>query len=800
MAHNFLLRRFALACVVINRNHEVLFFAGPTEDYLVQPAGPPTHDLLALARPGLESNLRVLIQRAIRDNAPQSIKDVLIHRAGAVRRVSLDAEPLGRSRQTEGLLLVAFQEQPGPAGETPAEAKARAQTTDSDLVRHLEQELETTREDLQGTVEELESSNEELKASNEEIMSMNEELQSTNEELETSKEELHSLNEELNTVNGQLHEKVQELETANNDIANLLNCTDIATVFLDADFRIKRYTPAATRLFKLIRTDVGRPLDEVVQRFTDAELPGDVQQVLRDPTLQEKEVRTEDGRWYLRRVVPYRTLDERLDGVVVTFVDITERKQAADAVVRQLAAIVENSADAIFSKDLDGTIRTWNRGAERLYGYGRDEAVGRSVQIFVPEDRSEEWDDVMARLARGEHVEQLETERLCKHGRRAVVALTVSPIRDEGGKVVSASVIARDISERKQAEQALRDREERLQAILGTVTDAVITIDYQGLIQGVNRAAERMFGYAAAEMVGQSVSLLMPAPYREEHAGYLVRYFKTGIRHVIGTSREVEARRKDGTVFPVELGVSELEQLKLFVGIHRDLTARRQLERDVVEVASLEQRRIGQDLHDTVGQELTALNLLAGELAAALRSDPAHAALLVERIGQGLQRSQQELRTVLRGLLPVAVDSEGLMAALTDLAFRTQQERKATCTFDCPEPVSVADNVTATHLYLIAQEAVHNALKHARPRNVRIRLESNHLMILRVQDDGSGMPAGPGPAQGLGLRIMRNRAAIIGASLTIEPGTPTGTVVTCTLVRRNHERQKEETRPGPDRR
>ena len=208
--------------------------------------------------------------------------------------------------------------------------------------------------------------------------------------------------------------------------------------------------------------------------------------------------------------MPYRTLDNRIDGVVITFVDITERKQAADAVVRRLAAVVESSVDAIFSKDLDGTIRTWNRGAERLYGYSRDEAVGRSVKMLVPEDRADEWTKVMAMLARGEHVEQLETERVRKDGQRVAVALTVSPIRDSDGKVVSASVTGRDISRRKE------------------------------------------------------------------------------------------------------------------------------LEREVVEIASLEQRRIGQDLHDSVSQELTALNMLAGNLAETLQSDPSNASRVGRAAGPGI--------------------------------------------------------------------------------------------------------------------------------------------------------------------
>ena len=262
------------------------------------------------------------------------------------------------------------------------------------------------------------------------------------------------------------------------------------------------------------------------------------------------------------------------------------------------------------------------------------------------------------------------------------------------------------------------------------------------------------------------------------------------------------ARRKDGSTFPVDLAVSEVGHLKLFTGLLRDISRRKELEREVVEIASLEQRRIGQDLHDSVSQELTALNMLAGDLAETLRSDPSNASQLVERLVLGLQRSQQELRAVMRGLLPVSVDAEGLMAALSDLANRTQQEGKVTCVFDCPKPVLVEDNLIATHLYLIAQEAVHNAVKHARCRNIRISVESDHLLVLRVQDDGIGIPDQPTENHGgLGLRIMRNRAAIIRATLTIEPAQPTGTVVTCALARKNHEPKTSKKRArSPDRR
>jgi PAS domain S-box-containing protein len=343
-----------------------------------------------------------------------------------------------------------------------------------------------------------------------------------------------------------------------------------------------------------------------------------------------------------------------------------------------------------------------------------------------------------------------------------------------------------DITERKQADMKRREREERLSAILNTAADAIIVIDPNGCILSVNPATERMFGYSAGEIVGQNVNLLMPSPYREAHDGYLANFRRTGQARVIGIGREVVAQRKDGSIFPVDLAVSDMGPLQQFTGIIRDITQRKDLEREVVEIASVEQRRIGQDLHDSVGQELTALNLLSGDLAETLRTDPANASHLLTRMTDGLRRCRTELRAVLRGLLPVPVDSLGLMAALADLASHTQNEGRALCSFECPRPVSLTDNLTATHLYLIAQEAVHNALKHAQSRHIRLRLEWNPYLILTVQDDGIGLPAQPSDVQGLGLRIMSNRAAIIGATLTLERVQPNGTRVVCALPRINH--------------
>jgi two-component system, chemotaxis family, CheB/CheR fusion protein len=788
MTHRLLLDQFAPPTVLVNRKHEILYFCGRTDRYLAVPVGEPTQDLMMLAREGLGAKLRAGINKAVRENGPVTLAGAQVKHNGDYHPVNVSVRPVPEQQGAEGLLLVMFQD----ADQKLAPPLPPETVAEESVVRQLEYDLKATREDLQSTVEEMESSNEELKASNEEVMSMNEELQSANGELQTSKEELQSLNEELNTVNNHLQDKVEELESANNDMANLLNCTDVAIIFLDNHFRIKRYTPSATKLFSIIATDLGRPISDIAAKFPNSTLQQEVELALQTLTPNEKQMQTPDGCWWSRRITLYRTVDNHIEGAILTFADVTQVRRSDEQAMR-LAAVLLDSNDAVCVHDFDGRISAWNRGAEEMLGYVEAEAFQMNEDQMIPEDLRARSHSLWEQLRRGERVNSWESQRRTKDGRILDVWVTATALKDATGRPIAIAKTERDITEQKRAHAhlenevqqrtaALRNSQDQLAAVLHTGADAVITINAMGIIQSVNTATERMFDYTAGELIGQNIKILMPSPFREEHERHLDNYNKTGVRKIIGIGREAVAQRKNGSTFPVELAVSEADHRQLFTGILRDITERKELEREVLEVASREQRRIGQDLHDTVGQELTALNIRARDLADTLRTDPASGFKLVEQMIQGLQRSQRDLRAVLRGLLPVAVDAEGLMSALADLADRIQQEAKATCAFDSPEPVSVADNLVATHLYLIAQEAVHNAVKHARPTNIRIILESNALLTLRVRDDGIGMPADPAENQGgLGLRIMRNRAAIIGANLTIERAAPHGTVVTCTL-------------------
>jgi PAS domain S-box-containing protein len=513
--------------------------------------------------------------------------------------------------------------------------------------------------------------------------------------------------------------------------------------------------------------------------------------------------------------------DGAVTGLVVVFRDVTERKRdeqqlrqvTADlrAKVEELTTLLDILPGGVLIADPHCRRLTGNRAINEILGVHQGANVSLTaeksdlpagIRVFR-EGRELSVDEFPMQITglTGRRFKDFDHDVVFPDGRVVTLLANTAPLLDEHGAVRGVVGAYTDITERKRAENRLRESEARMQAILTTAADAIITMDIHGIIRSVNPASVRMFGYGAAEMVGQNVGLIMPSPFREEHDGYLRLYVQTGDKHIIGASRELYARRRDGSNFPIHLTVSEIEERKLFTGILRDMTEYKRLERELVESASVEQLRIGQDLHDTVGQELTGVDLLASELGELLRTDPTEAAKLVERMIQGLQRSRQELRAVLRGLLPAGIETEGLMAALTDLADRIEQEEKAACTFECPEPVGVADNLIATHLFLIAKEAVHNAVKHAHARNIRITLKRNHLLVLGVQDDGIGMVAPPSRNAGLGLRVMRNRAAIIGARLTIEPAEPSGTLITCALTRWSHEQHKHtEANQGSDRR
>ena len=333
---------------------------------------------------------------------------------------------------------------------------------------------------------------------------------------------------------------------------------------------------------------------------------------------------------------------------------------------------------------------------------------------------------------------------------------------------------------RFRALSAVSDRDERLRAILETAVEGIITIDERGNIESFNPAAEKIFGYQAAEIINRNVSTLMSTPHRERHDGYLENYQRTGHAKIIGIGRETLARKKDGTIFPIDLSVSEvnLSDRRLFTGFVRDITERKRLEKEILEIIELEQRRIGQDLHDGLCQHLAGIEMLSQVLAQKLALKSKDASARAGEIAKAVREAISQTRLLARGLSPVTLESEGLMSALAELALNTEKMFRVCCTFDCLEVVKYGDHAAATHLFRITQEAVSNAIKHGQAKHISIQLreDAGHLR-LRVNDDGVGFPKNFSGGTGMGLRIMQTRIGMVGGTLTIERPTAGGTSV-----------------------
>jgi len=427
LTQRLLLAEYAPAAVLTNLNGEIVYFHGATPRYLDLPPGKPTFDLLAMAREGLRAKLRTAVQKAAREHHTVVIDDARVRRDGGELRVRVTVRPLPGTPNAERLLLVTFED----VQQAPSQNRSPEPASDDSLARQLEFDLTSTREELESTIEELQSTNEEL--------------QSSNEELEMSKEELQSLNEELTTSNVQLNEKVRELEQLNDDMSNLIGSIDQPTVFLDVDFRIRWFTPSSTRLLSLLPGDIGRLLTDIAPKFDDPDLLQDARQVLQTLQSADKEIKGAQDQWWLRRILPYVTPNRKIEGVVITFTDVSAMVQAA-ARDRRLAAVLMDSNDAITVLDLEGNIAGWNRGATRMYGYSETEALQLNIRELIPEPLRAEELTLHGRLLRGQLLDSRETQRIAKDGTVRDIWLTATTLRDQHGKPNAIATTERDIT------------------------------------------------------------------------------------------------------------------------------------------------------------------------------------------------------------------------------------------------------------------------------------------------------------------------------------------------------------------
>ena len=541
----------------------------------------------------------------------------------------------------------------------PVEPLTRAEP----IARQLEDELMHTKTLLRSTIEQYEVQTEELKASNEELQAMNEETRSAAEELETSKEELQSINEELKTVNQELKIKIEELSLSNNDFQNLMNSTDIGTIFLDRSLRIKMFTPNIQNIFNLIPNDLGRLLTDITGKLDYAELISDVGSVLKNLQPIDREVQTRDERWFLARIVPYRTAEDHINGVVLTFIDITERRQTEESLrgsEERLRLLIESATDfAIFTLTSGNLVNSWNTGAERVFGFKEKEIIGKNGEIlFTPKDRRNNVPEKEIKRARENGHAEDERWHLRKDGSRFFASGAMMPLKDGKGFLK----IARDRTERIKAEQAQHDK----------------------------------------------------------------------------------------------------EMLQKLVLAQED-----------------ERKRIARDLHDQLGQQMTALRLKLEATRKLCENDAI--CEKIDEIQQLARDIDSDVDFLAWELRPAALDDLGLSVSLKRYVKEWSQHSGIIAEFHSAgiEDMRLIAEVE-TNLYRIAQEAFNNIWKHARANHASALLERRqNSVVLIVEDNGKGFDVEDKKTRnkGIGLIGMQERAALIGGALEIESAPNKGTTI-----------------------
>ena len=491
VARNLVLNRFTPPSIIINSNDDILFFQGKTHKFLEQPTGEPTFNIIHSAKENIKLSLAHTIRNAKSTQQEVKKKHVRMDDGDTTEFINIIVSPIKNNDFSEDLYLVTFENShlKTQKDELPIDELLN----DQGKINELEKELKETQEYLQSTIEELETTNEELKASNEEEQSINEELQSANEELETSKEELQAVNEELNNSNMQLQYKIEEMTALNNDMLNLLTSTQIATIFLDKNLNIFRFTPSISSIMDLISSDIGRSIKQFTNKLEYSTLIDDLNEVLSTLVSKETEVRTPDNRFFWMRIIPYRTITDSIEGLVITFTDITEKKNQEEELIKyknHLEELVEERTEElieshknlsieqqkakqyldiasvmIITLDSRGKVTLANRKTSEILGYKQEEIIGSDwLNCFVAKEDKEDIKGVFEKLLTGSQLveEYRENYVLTKSGEKKMIAWHNAFIRDENEQVIGFISSGQDITQQKKTQNELENSEKNL--------------------------------------------------------------------------------------------------------------------------------------------------------------------------------------------------------------------------------------------------------------------------------------------------------------------------------------------------
>jgi two-component system CheB/CheR fusion protein len=847
--HQRLLEQYAAPSVIVNEDYDIIHLSLRVGRFMQVGGGEPSHNLLKLIHPELRLELRSALYQAVQRRTNVEAHNIRVQFDGHEPvNINLTVRPVLRDDDAaRGFILVLIEETGAASGDAGTASTELVAGGEEPMARQLEEQLMRVRSQLRATVEQGELQNEELRASNEELQAMNEELRSAAEELETGKEELQSVNEELTTVNQELKVKIEELKHSDNDIRNLINSADVGTIFLDRELRLKFFTPRTRDLFKLIPADVGRPLTDIRSKLGNENLIADVDLVLKKLHTVEREVETNDGQTFLAQISPYRTSEDYINGVVISFINITARKRAEEEIRQSAARLAQQArvfdrtlssiSDYAYTFDLDGRFIYANQPLLNLLELSLDEVVGKNFyELPYPKDLADRLQRQIRQVIETKEIVIDETPFVNPAGAEGYYEYIFTPFMAADGSVEVVAGSTRDTTARRQAEEKLRDSEERYRRIVKDATDyAIMTLDPNGIITDWNAGAERTFGYTEEEAIGQHSALIFTPEDRAagEH--------EKEIREARATGRAADERwhlRKDNSRFYMSGVMTPLNKedgtIIGFAKIARDLTAQRNAEdalrlahdemenrvqarthelatsntslreeiverklsektrlrllRQLVTSQEDERRRIARDLHDHLGQQLTALRLKIAAIKDSCGKDKkmCRQAEEVEKLAAQVDADVDFLAWELR---PAALDDLGLSLAINNYVREWASHFNTAAQFHSSNltEVRLAPEIE-TNLYRITQEALNNTQKHAQASRVDVLLErrDGHVVLI-VEDDGIGFdtdkktgfdPNIKGNSdRGLGLVGMRERAALLGGTVEIESDLGSGTTI-----------------------
>lgn len=506
LTDQILLERFSPASILVNNKGDIIYITGRTGKYLEPVAGKANWNVHAMAREGLKNELPGAFRKALQSFEAVHIDNIKIAENGSSHLVNLTVQQIESPDAIKGLIMVVFKDLPAIVETDSSTLKVRKQNATTKQ-HELEAELNRSNEDLNSLREEMQTSQEELKSTNEELQSTNEELQSTNEELTTSKEELQSLNEELQTVNTELQSKLVDFEQANNDMKNLLNSTEIATLFLDKELNIRRFTDPVTKIFKLRATDTGRPFTDLVCDLKYPEMVNNALEVIKTLMPIQKEVGTNDNRYYYVRIMPYRTLDDRIDGIVITFTDTTAAKQAEESLrlENQYRRLFESAKDGILILNYDtGKIIDVNPFLVGMLGYSHEQFIEKSIWEIGSLKDIVTNKDKFSELQKKEFIRYENLPLETAKGKKINVEFVSNVYLVNNKKVIQC--IIRNISDRIFVQEALVNAETRYKHLFESVKDGILFVDGKtGKINAINPFFIDLVGIGKENFIGKEV-------------------------------------------------------------------------------------------------------------------------------------------------------------------------------------------------------------------------------------------------------------------------------------------------------